>query len=312
MNQAVLVTGANGFIGCALCPALAATGFAVRRAVRAGSLPESVAVGDIGPDTDWRMALAGCDAVVHLAARVHVPRAEAAGTEAAFRTVNTAGTLNLARQAAAAGVSRFVFVSSIKVNGEGRAAPYHEADAAAPQDAYARSKWAAEQGLWAIAGETGLAVVVLRPPLVYGPGVGANFQRLLGWVAHGWPLPFAQVDNRRSLLYLGNLVDAIRVCLAHPAAAGKTYLVADGEEVSTPELLRRLARALRRPVRLHPLPVSWLRLAAAVSGRGAELDRLLGSLTVDTRGIRHDLGWHPPYTLDQGLAETCRHWQTHE
>jgi len=310
MNQPVLVTGADGFIGRALCPALAAAGFAVRRAVRAGSLPKSVAVGDIGPDTDWRAALAGCEAVVHLAARVHVLRDEAADAEAAFHAVNAEGTLNLARQAAAAGVRRFVFVSSIKVNGEGRAAPYHEADAAAPQDAYARSKWAAEQGVWEISRETGLEGVVLRPPLVYGPGVGANFQRLLGWVARGWPLPFGRVDNRRSLLFLGNLVDAIRVCLTHPAAAGKTYLVADGEDVSTPELIRRLARALRRPARLLPLPASWLRLAAAVAGRGAEAERLLGSLMADTRAIHHDLDWRPPYTLDQGLTETCRDGKT--
>lgn len=305
----VLVTGANGFIGQALCPALAAAGFVVRRAVRGGSTPEAFAVGDIGPNTDWRAALAGCGAVVHLAARVHVMREATADTEAAFHAVNCEGTLNLARQAAAAGVRRFVFVSSIKVNGEGRAAPYHEADAAAPRDAYARSKWAAEQGLWEISRETGLEGVVLRPPLVYGPGVGANFQRLLGWVARGWPLPFGRVDNRRSLLFVGNLADAIRACLSHPAAAGKTYLVSDGEDVSTPELLRRLAGALGRPARLSPVPPSWLAWVANLLGRGADLDRLLGSLAVDSGAIRRDLAWRPPHTLNQGLAETGRAWK---
>jgi nucleoside-diphosphate-sugar epimerase len=309
MNEPVLVTGANGFIGRALCPALAAAGFVVRRAVRGGSTPEAFAVGDIGPDTDWCAALAGSRAVVHLAARVHVLRDEAADVEAAFHAVNTEGTLNLARQAAAAGVKRFVFVSSIKVNGEGRAMPYTEIDPAAPQDAYARSKWAAEQGLWEIARETGLEVVVTRPPLVYGPGVGANFERLLGWVARGWPLPFGRVDNRRSLLFVGNLVDAIRVCLSHPAAAESTYLLSDGEDVSTPELLRRLAEALGRPARIPPLPPSWLKLAANLLGRGADLERLLGSLAVDSDAICRDLGWRPPFTLDQGLAATCRDWK---
>lgn len=308
MSQRVLVTGANGFIGRALCLALA-VGFTVRRAVRVGATPETFAVGDIGPDTDWRAALKGCAAVVHLAARVHVRRETTEDAEAAFHTVNTEGTLNLARQAAAAGVKRFVFVSSIKVNGEGRAIPYTEADPAAPQDAYARSKWAAEQGLWAIARETGLEIVVLRPPLVYGPGVGANFQRMLAWVARGWPLPFGRVKNRRSLLFVDNLVDAIAVCLAHPAAAGKTYLVSDGEDVSTPELIRRLAEPLGRTARLPPLPPSWLAWAANLLGRGAELDRLLGSLAVDSGAIRRDLGWRPPFTLDQGLEATCREWK---
>jgi len=309
MNQRVLVTGSNGFVGRSLCPALGAAGFTVRRAVRGGSLPGTTAVGEIGPDTDWHTALADCDSVVHLAARVHVMRDDAADPLAAFRAVNTEGTLNLARQAAAAGVRRLVFVSSIKVNGEGRAAPYTEADPAAPRDAYACSKWEAEQGLWAIAATTGMEVAILRPPLVYGPGVGANFLRILRWVARGWPLPLARVDNRRSLLYLGNLADAIRVCLEHPAAAGKTYLVSDGEDVSTPELIHRLALALGRPARLLALPSAWLRLAAAVSWRGAEIDRLLGSLALDTGAIRRDLDWRPPYTLDQGLTATCRAWQ---
>ena len=310
MNPCVLVTGANGFVGRALCPVLTAAGQFVRPATRVAPTPGTVAVGDIGPDTDWRAALGGCSAVVHLAARVHMLRDETADPLAAYRAVNTEGTLNLARQAAAAGVRRLVFVSSIKVNGEGRAAPYSEADPAAPEAPYALSKWEAEQGLWAIARETSMEVVVLRPPLLYGPGVGANFLHLLRAVERGWPLPFGHVHNRRGLLYLGNLVDAIRVCLTHPAAAGKTYLVADAEVVSTPELIRRLARARGRPARLLGVPPAWLYLAARVAGRSAEMDRLLGSLWVDAGAIGRDLGWQPPFHLDQGLAATCREWKS--
>jgi UDP-glucose 4-epimerase len=226
----------------------------------------------------------------------------------AFRAVNVDGTLNLARQAAQAGVRRFVFLSSIKVNGEGCEEPYREGDAACPQDPYAISKWEAEQGLRQIELETGMDVVILRPPLVYGPGVKANFQRLLAAVDKGWPLPLGAVGNRRSLLYLGNLVDAIQLCLVHPAAAGQTYLVSDGEDVSSPELVRRLARAMGCPARLLPVPPAWLRLAGGLLGRRAVVERLLGSLVVDSSRIRRELGWSPPFRLDAGLAETVQHY----
>lgn len=303
----VCVTGAQGFIGSALCCALVRQGWVMVPAVRrARGLPGEVAVGDIGPRTDWHATLAGCDAVVHLAARAHVMREARREPLAAFQEVNTAGTLHLARQAAEAGVRRFVYLSSVKVLGEGREAPYTLADAAAPAEPYALSKWEAEQGLLALGRNTGMEIVVLRPPLVYGPGVKANFLSLMRAVARGWPLPLGAVRNRRSLLYLGNLVSAIEACLIHPAAAGQTFLVSDGEDVSTPELIRRLGMALGRPARLWPVPPPLLRLVATLLGRGAQAGRLLGSLAVDGSALRAVLGWTPPHTLDEGLRATAR------
>ena len=300
-----LITGAAGFVGRALCDWLAASGDVVVPAVRSKSgLPNEIVVGNLDASTDWGLALAGCAAVIHLAARVHVMRDTAADPLALCRATNTEATLNLARQAAQAGVKRFVFISTIKVNGEGRDAPYRETDAAAPEDAYAISKWEAEQGLWQIARETGLEVVVLRPPLVYGPGVKANFQRLLDTVARGWPLPLGAVRNRRSLLYLGNFVDAIRVCVEHPAAAGQTFLLDDGEPVSTPALIGAVARAMGRPARLLPVPVGMLEFSGALLGKRAAVQRLTGSLWLDSSLIRSRLGWTPPYSTATGLAAT--------
>jgi UDP-glucose 4-epimerase len=308
----ILVTGASGFVGGALCVVLTRAGYDVVFSVRdaRGMLNERV-VGEIGPDTDWHEALHGVQAVVHLAARVHVMRDAATDPLAAFRAVNTDGTLNLAHQAAAAGVRRFIFVSSIKVNGEGRVLPYTESDPSTPQDAYAISKWEAEQGLREIELETGMEVVILRPPLVYGPGVGANFLRLMCTVGKGWPLPFGRVKNRRSLLYLGNFTDAIRLCLEHPAAAGKMFLLSDGEDVSSVDLVRCLARAMNRPVRLLPVPISLIRAAGALLGRAAEIDRLLGSLVVDSSTIRQSLSWRPPYSLEEGLQQTVAAYLQH-
>lgn len=301
----VLITGANGFVGKALVGELAGAGHRVVSAVRRrASLPNEVLVDGLGPDIEWGRALAGCDAVVHLAARVHVMRDAAADPFAEFRRVNTEGTLRLARQAAEVGVRRFVFISSVKVNGERRDLPYRETDAPSPEDAYAISKWEAEQGLHRIAVETGLEVVVLRPPLVYGPGVKANFARLLRTVARGLPLPLGAIRNRRSLLYLGNFVDAIRLCLEHPAAAGQTFLLDDGEAVSTPELIRAIARASGTKPRLMPVPPGLLRFAATLLGKGAALSRLTGSLYVDASAIHSRLGWTPPYSLEEGLAAT--------
>jgi nucleoside-diphosphate-sugar epimerase len=304
----VLVTGANGFVGQALAVQLESDGWAITRAMRKPVAQDGViAVGDIHDCTDWTAALSGCSAVVHLAARVHVIRDTSVDPLAEFRAVNTEGSLRLARQAAAAGVRRFVFLSSIKVNGEGGAEPYRDDDLPSPQDAYAISKWEAEQGLRQIERETGMEVVILRPPLVYGPGVKANFQRMLQAVDKGWPLPLGAIDNRRSLLYLGNLVDAIQLCLAHPAAAGQTFLLSDGEEVSSPELVRRLAMTMRCRPHLIKVPPAWLSLAGRLTGYHAAVDRLLGSLVVDSSRIRRELGWSPPFSLDAGLAETVRH-----
>lgn len=307
----VLVTGANGFVGRALCDELLRHGQSVRGTLRQHEgrhalleRVEPIVVGTINAATDWKAALAGCDAVVHLAARVHVMNDKASDPLAKFREVNTEGTLNLARQAVRAGVKRFVFISSIKVNGEGRDVPYRETDAPAPEDAYAISKWEAEQGLQRIAQETGLEIVTLRPPLVYGPGVKANFQRLLHTIARGWPLPLEAIRNKRSLLYLGNFVDAIRICVEHPAASGQTFLLDDGRAVSTPELIRAVAQAMARPARLLAIPVNMLEFAGALLGKRAAVMRLTGSLWVDGSLIRSRLGWTPPYSMEAGLAAT--------
>lgn len=306
MRTTVLVTGATGFIGRAFCAA--ASDHHVRRAVRnvqAGDTA-AVAVGELAPDTDWRPALEGVQCVVHLAARTHVLRETAGDPLTEYRRINTEATLRLAEQAVHMGVRRLVYMSSVKVNGEATQRPFTERDAPQPEDGYGLSKWEAEQALGRLAGPAGLEVVILRPPLVYGPGVKGNFRRLLDVVAHRVPLPFASIDNRRSLLYVGNLVDAVLAAMVSPQAAGKTYLLSDGEDVSTPELVRAMAGALGVAPRLLPCPVSWLALAGAVTGRRAAVARLTGSLQVDNAAARRELQWQPRCTLAQGLAETAR------
>ena len=301
----ILVTGAAGFTGRFLCPYLSKHNHTVVPVVRAASgIETEVVVENIGASTNWLEAIGSCDAVIHLAARVHVMYDGAQDPLALYRATNTDATLNLARQAAEAGVKRFVFISTIKVNGEGRDAPYREIDAAAPEDAYAISKWGAEQGLRQIELETGLEVVILRPPLIYGPGVKANFLRLMQLIQKGWPLPLGAIDNRRSLLYLGNFVDAIRLCIEHPVAAGKTFLVDDGQTVSTPELIRAIAKAMNQPARLLPVPVTLLQLAGWMTGRSTAVSRLTGSLYMDSQAIRSQLDWVPPYSMQAGLAQT--------
>lgn len=316
-----LVTGASGFVGQALCEELVRRKDEVRCAVRAVRIAEpkpageQVAVGEIGTDTDWAAALSGVDAVVHLAARVHVMNENATDPLAEFRRINTVGTEHLARCAADSGVKRLVYVSSIKVNGEQTRGgqKFCETDAPAPQDPYGISKWEAELALHRVAHETGLEVVIVRPPLVYGPGVKGNFAQMLGVVYRGIPLPLASITNQRSLVYLGNLVDALITCATHPAAAGKTYLVCDGEAVSTPELLRQLAAVLGVPSRLFPCPLGLLQWAGRLTGRSQQLERLLGSLQVDGDKIQRDLGWIPPYSMQQGLQATAewRHRTRH-
>ncbi|WP_288649742.1 NAD-dependent epimerase/dehydratase family protein, partial [Pseudomonas sp. UBA5568] len=265
-RRTLLITGASGFVGSALCQGLATVeGLTPRAALRPSSQSplagiDAVTVADLSAETDWQAALVDVDVVVHAAARVHVMKETATDSLAEFRRVNVQGTLNLARQAAAAGVRRFIFISSIKVNGEtsqlGR--PLHADDTPAPQDAYGVSKHEAEQGLRAVAAETGMEVVVIRPVLVYGPGVKANFLSMMRWLERGVPLPLGAVHNRRSLVSLGNLVDLIITCVDHPAAAGQTFLASDGEAVSLSELLRALGRALGRPARLVPVPAALL------------------------------------------------------
>lgn len=307
----ILVTGANGFVGRVLCRRLAEAGIPVTAAWRGnGSPPDGAArairIPSIGPQDDFRTLLDGCAAVVHLAARVHVMHENAAAELETYRRINVGGTLNLARQAAGAGVRRFVFLSTAKVLGEEGDLGGRCHEPACPEDPYSLSKFEAEQGLKGISAETGLQLVVLRPPLVYGPGVRANFLRLLRAIDHGWPLPLGAVKNRRSMIYVGNLVDAIVKCIDHPAANGGTYLVSDGEDLSSPDLVRRLARELGRPPRLLSVPVPWLRFAARLLGKSRELDRLAGSLYFDATAICGELGWTPPFKLDAALAETVR------
>lgn len=329
----ILVTGATGFIGRALCNKLLADGYQVRGAVRGAvqmtALPsgvEGVIVGDIGPETDWSDALSGIEGIVHLAARVHVMRESAADPLAAYREINVEGTKSLAIAAMNTGVKRFVYISSVKVNGEktgesrGQGAEgrgqegelkgaFSEKDVPDPQDPYGISKWEAEQVLRDVAADTGLEIVILRPPLVYGPEVRGNFLRLLGIVWKGIPLPLASIKNRRSLIYIGNLVDAIVNCMINPNSAGKTYLVSDGDDVSTPELIKRIAYSMRRPAMLYFFPSKFIQLAARLLGKSAIVDRLVSSLSVNISKIKRDLDWHPPYTMDDGLKETVK-WYT--
>lgn len=305
----MLVTGADGFVGRALCAHLEAKGIAVRRAVRRRSSAvgaHTVAVGDLGPQTDWEQALLGVDAVVHLAARVHAMRDRAPDPMAEYRRVNVEATRRLAAAAASCGVRRMLLLSSIKVNGDAIPRPFIEADTPAPIGPYAVSKWEAEQALAQVSAQTGLEWVVLRPPLTYGPEVRANFLQLLRAVHRGLPFPLGGVDNRRSLLYVGNLAAAIERCVASPEAARRTFLVSDGEDVSSPELVRRVARALGVKPRLMRVPASALRFAGRVTGRGAAVDRLLGSLQIDGSALLHTLSWRPPFTLDEGLERTAR------
>jgi len=302
----VLITGARGFVGAQLVRTLAAEGTWTVRAcarTRPAAVPpgiEWVTSPELGPDADWRPLCSGIDVVVHLAARVHVmSRTGSADDDAAYHRVNVEGTHQLARQAAAAGVRRLVFLSSVKVHGEEGAIT--EASPCTPRDPYGSSKREAETRLSALAMQSGLEVVVLRPPLVYGPGVRANFQALLSAVRRGIPLPFGAIQNRRSLIGVDNLVDVIRVCLRHPGAPAEVFLVSDGEDLSTPELIRRMGRALGRPARLPAVPVSWLRAAAAVTGQTQAIERLTGSLYVSISQAERVLGWRPPVTVDDGL-----------
>lgn len=308
----MLVTGASGFVGRMLCAELVKHGHPVRAVLRATANfditgCEAVKISHIDAETDWANVLHGVDVVIHLAARVHVMKDSSADPLKEFLQVNLHGTANLARQAQRAGVKRLVYVSSIKVNGEQatETQPFLETGVPDPQGPYAVSKLQAEKALHQIAGETGLEIVIVRPPLVYGPGVKGNFLSLIAAIDKGIPLPLAGANNARSLVYVGNLVDALIACAEHPSAAGQTYLVSDGETVSTAKLVEKITQALGRNSRSFYFPPALLRAVAGILGRSEQVDRLLGSLRVSDEKIRKELGWSPPYTLEQGLRATA-------
>ena len=309
----VLVTGATGFVGRHVCQALIGAGHEVSAAVRRPDHPDIPpgasyhVVPDIGPETEWGKALSGIDAVVHLAARVHVIDETLPDPLFEYCRVNADGTACLAKAAAGAGVRRFVFVSTVKVMGERTAArPFVETDTPEPEDAYGLSKWAAEKALLEAAGNGPLEPVILRPPLIYGPGVGGNFLSLLKLCQKAPPLPLMTVNNRRSFLYVGNLADAVLRCLnPDNEAAGQTYFIRDGEDLSTPALIRHVARALGRPALLFPAPKSLIRLAGLLTGKSEAVRRMLDSLQMDDEKIRRQLGWTPSWDVVQGLKETA-------
>lgn len=313
LEMIIIVTGASGFLGAALIDRLSSEpSLQLRAAVRERSRRPSegidtVVVGNIGGETDWRRALKGVDVVVHLAARVHVMKDSVVDPLAAFRATNRDGTLRLAEAMVREGCRRLVFVSTAKVMGEATmpGEPFTSDSRAAPADPYACSKWEAEQGLQTLQQSGSLECVVIRPPLVYGPGVGANFLAMMRWLDRRWPLPLGSVRNRRTLVAAANLTDLIAVCLDHPAAPGRVFLAGDAESLSTPDLLRRLGGALERPPRLFSVPDGALRLAATLSGRQQWYQRLCGSLQLDIGATCSTLGWSPPVSVDTALQATA-------
>ncbi|MES2071518.1 MAG: SDR family oxidoreductase [Pseudomonadota bacterium] len=318
MTSSVLLTGATGFVGHAIAVNLLQQAIPLTCVSRKPLAPDMAAarlqlLPDINAATDWSACLSGITTVIHCAARVHVMNDTASDPPALFRSVNVDATLNLARQAAAAGARQFIFLSSVKVNGEETrpGSAFTETSPPQPSDPYGISKHEAEQSLLALAKITGMAVTIIRPPLVYGPGVRANFLSMMQWVKKGWPLPLGSVHNKRSFVYLDNLVSLVVKCMDHPAACNEVFLVSDGQDLSTTELLQSAAEAFDLRSRLLPFPPAVLMLLATLAGRKSAAQRLCQSLQVDIAKARRQLGWTPPYTVRQGLQATARHLAKH-
>lgn len=312
----VLVTGATGFVGGRIIELLdSSTKFTPVAVIRKNKSLfqekiQTVTASDLGPDNSWSSVLDNIEVVIHTAARVHVMNDDAVDPLLEFRKINVEGTLNLARQAADAGVKRFIFISSIKVNGEGTSLnnPFTEKNIPAPVDPYGISKFETEQGLFQLAATTGMEVVCIRPVLVYGPGVKANFHNMMKWLYRGVPLPFALIHNKRSLVALDNLVDLILTCVEHPAAANETFLVSDDEDLSTTELLNRVSRALGVKPHLLPINQRILEFSLKLAGKKDLAQRLCGSLQVDISKAKELLNWTPPISVDEGLCKTVEHF----
>lgn len=310
----ILLTGSTGFLGSAIVSRICVDGlFSLRVAYRNeprnwSRVIETVRIDKLGPDTQWNNATRRIDVVIHAAARVHMPSDNVQDPLQEYRRVNVAGTLSLAKQAAEDGVKRFIFISSIKVNGEStqKSCPFSENSALAPIDPYGISKLEAEEGLSLLSRKTGMELTIIRPPLVYGPGVKANFLQLLHVVASGIPLPLSLIRNQRSMVALDNLVDLIVTCVDHPSAANQVFLISDGEDLSTPELVRRIGQAMGRRVRLYPVPPSILIAGAYLLGKRDAAQRLCSSLQVDISKTRKLLGWNPAVSVDNGLASVSR------
>jgi nucleoside-diphosphate-sugar epimerase len=306
-NVNILITGSTGFVGSRLVNTLSAgNGCSVTAATRQSKPAFStekavqIQIAEIGPSTEWTKALRGQDVVIHVAAVAHMA-SNSDEVVARYQSVNVEGTLNLVRQSAEAGVKRFIFLSSIGVNGNISDLPYTLADEVNPQEAYAASKWYAEGSLKEVSGAEGMEFVIIRSPLVYGPSAPGNFGSLVRWIEKGFPLPLGSVHNKRSLVALDNLVDLIITCIDHPGAANETFLVSDGEDLSTTQLLQGVAEAMGKPSRLIPVPASLLQFGATLLGKKAVAQRLLGSLQVDISHTQKCLNWTPPLTVKQGL-----------
>ncbi len=309
----ILITGSNGFVGLPLSQHLTAAGHQIIGAVRShdslslvNSHIQLKAIGDIDEITDWQDCLGGVECIIHLANLAHVMNEQSSNPLALYRKVNSEGTINLARQAVAAGVKRFIFISSIKVNGEStlHGQAFTPKDQHIPVDPYGLSKYEAELGLKLIAEQTGLEVVVIRPPLIYGPGVKANFLKMMRWVEKGFPLPLGAIQNHRSMLGLDNLINFIELCLTHPNAAGQTFLVSDDHDVSTTELLKEIATAMHRPPRLLSIPQFLIEMLLILFGQRHISERLCGSLQLDISFAKTCLSWKPPHTFKDQLSKT--------